>query len=466
MTKSSKSQSRSTSKKRKKSAFLDQINIDAAGIDVGSAEHFVAVPQDRDKEPVRRFEAFTADLYRLADWLKECGIKTVAMESTGVYWIPLFQVLEQRGFEVKLVNAKQAKNVSGRKSDMLDCQWLQQLHTYGLLNGAFRPENDICVLRAYLRHRENLIRMCTVHIQHIQKAMAQMNILLDKVISNIVGQTGLRIIRAILVGERDALKLANLKDYRIKNSANQIAKSLEGDYREEHLFALGHAVELYDFYHLKIEECDRRILAHMQKFQPKINLDQNPLPPSKSSHKKPQRNEPTVDWRPSLYLMTGVDLTRVPGINTSTAQTLISEIGLDISRWPTEKQFASWLSLSPNARISGGKVLNSSPRKFINRASQALRLAANSLKNSKSALGAFFRRIRSRSGPQKAVAATAHKLARLIYRLLKFGHEYVEVGERYYEQKFQQRSIKNLEKRAKSLGYALVPFQQLTGAVS
>jgi len=468
MPKARKSQPKKSSSRRKskKATVLERINLNAAGIDVGAYEHYVAVPEDRADPPVRRFEAFTSDLYQIADWLKECGIKTVAMESTGVYWIPLFQVLEERGFEVKLVNARQVKNVSGRKTDIVDCQWLQQLHTYGLLSGAFRPEQDISVLRAYLRHRDNLIRIITTHIQHIQKALVQMNILLHNVISDITGVTGMRIIRAILKGERDSVKLANMKDHRIKSSVHQIAKSLEGDYRQEHLFVLKQAVELYDFYRELIEECDRVILSHMEKFQPRVDLELKPLPPSKSSHKKPQRNEPTVDWRTALYTMTGVDLTSIPGINASIAETVISEIGLDMSAWATEKKFSAWLGLSPQNRISGGKILSRSSRKFINRAAQALRMAANSLTNSKSALGAFLRRLRSRLGPAKAIAATAHKLARIVYHMLKFGQEYVDAGEKYYEQMYRNRVVKSLQKRAQSLGYALVPFQQLTEVVS
>src|SRR5688572_174342 len=327
--KKKKSKKSASIKKTDLPASLQQVNLNAAGIDVGSAEHFVAVPEDRDSESVQRFGAFTADLYRLADWLKHCGIETVVMESTGVYWIALFQILEVCGFEVKLVNAKHVKNVRGRKTDIVDCQWLQQLHTYGLLSGSFRPEDAICVLRSYLRHRANLIQICTTHIQHMQKALTQMNILLHNVISDITGVTGLRIIRAILEGERDGVKLASLKDYRIKSSANEIAKSLEGDYREEHLFVLRQSLELYEFYHEKLDECDHKIQTHMQQFEPKVNIKEKPLAARKTSHRKPQRNEPKVDWRTALYQMSGVDLTRIDGIDILTSQTLISEVGFD-----------------------------------------------------------------------------------------------------------------------------------------
>ena len=437
-------------------ASLQHVNLNAAGIDVGSTEHFVAVPEDRDSEPVQNFGAFTADLYRLADWLAECGIETVVMESTGVYWIALFQILEVRGFEVKLVNAKHVKNVTGRKSDILDCQWLQQLHTYGLLSGSFRPQDSICVLRSYLRHRDNLIQICTTHIQHMQKALIQMNVLLHNVISDITGVTGLKIIRAILEGERDGVKLASLKDHRIKSSVNEIAKSLEGDYRQEHLFALRQSLELYAFYHKLLDECDQVIQTHMQQFEPKVDTKEKPLAPRRSSHRKPQRNEPKVDWRTALYKMSGVDLTRIDGIDILTAQTIISEVGFDMSPWTTQKHFASWLGLSPNNKVSGGKVIGKGRRKVVNRAAQALRMAAQSLKNSKTALGAFFRRLRARLGPAKAITATAHKLSRIVYRMLKFGQEYVDRGEQYYEERYRLRVIKSLQKRAQTLGFELV----------
>jgi transposase len=435
---------------------LQQVNLNAAGIDVGSSEHFVAVPLDRDPQPVQRFGAFTSDLYRLADWLKECGIETVVMESTGVYWIPLFQILETRGFEVKLVNAKHVKNVRGRKTDIVDCQWLQQLHTYGLLSGSFRPQDAICVLRSYLRHRANLIQQCTAHIQHMQKALIQMNILLHNVISNITGVTGLRIIEAILEGERDGVKLASLKDHRIKSSANEIARSLEGDYREEHLFALRQSLELYRFYHKLLDECDQKIQSHMQQFEPKVEIKEKPLAPRRTTHRLPQRNEPKVDWRTALYQMSGVDLTRIDGIDILTSQTIISEVGFDMSPWKSEKHFASWLGLCPNNEVTGGKVKNRGRRKVVNRAAQALRMAAQSLKNSKTALGAFFRRMRARLGPAKAITATAHKLSRIVYRMLKFGHEYVDQGEQYYQERYRERVIKSLKKRAHLLGLEVV----------
>jgi transposase len=469
MLKRKKSKSKKTAKRRKNPelpASLECVNLNAAGIDIGSSEHWVAVGDDRSEQPVRKFEAFTADLYRLADWLEQCGIDTIVMESTGVYWIPLFQILEERGFGVKLVNAKHVKNVSGRKSDILDCQWLQQLHTFGLLSGSFRPDNDICVLRSYLRHRDNLVRQCSSAIQHMQKALAQMNILLYKVISDIVGLTGLRIIRAILEGERDGIKLAQMKHYGIKSSVNTIAKSLEGDYREEHLFVLKQSLELYEFYHKQFDDLDQKIAAYMESFEPKVDLEQKPIPAPKKSYKKPKGNSPKVDWRTLIYKTAGVDLTQIPGIDTLTTQILISEIGVDMSLWKSEKHFASWLGLCPNNKISGGKILSSRTRKSVNRAAQALRMAASTLHKSKTALGAFFRRKRAQHGSAKAITATAHKLAKIVYQMLKTSKEFVELGEQYYEQKYQQRLIKNLQKRAKSLGFAVVPIQQLTATVS
>jgi transposase len=455
---------RQRSKKSKKAEIelllhsLPQININAAGIDIGSSEHWVGVPQGRGEKSVRSFEAFTVDLYRLADWLQECGIKTVVMESTGVYWIPLFQILEERGFEVKLVNAKHAKNVPGRKTDILDCQWLQQLHTFGLLSGSFRPDADVCVLRSYLRQRDNLINLTSIHVQHMQKALTQMNLKLDKVISDITGVTGMRILRAIVDGERDLMKLADLTDRRIKSSKEEIAKSLVGDYRTEHMFALKQALEFYDFYHQKIDECDQQIQAQLKSFQPKVDLSEKPLSKPKQKRNKPLPNQPKFDLRPYLYKISGVDLTKIDGINVLTAQTIISEIGLDMSKWPTEKHFTSWLGLSPNNRITGGKVISSKTRKVKNRAATALRLAAQSLKASQTALGGYFRRMRARLGPPKAITATAHKLARLVYRMLKYGEEYVDAGVQAYEQKYQDRMLRNLKKSAASLGYQLSPI--------
>ena len=436
---------------------LPFIHINAAGIDIGSGEHWVAVPKDRDEEPVRRFGCFTSDLHDMAKWLKKCDIDTVVMESTGVYWIPLFQILETQGFDVKLVNARHVKNVPGRKTDILDCQWLQQLHTYGLLSGSFRPEDSICVLRSYWRHRDNLIRYAAAHIQHMQKALTEMNLHLHKVISNLTGVTGMRIIQAILAGERDPLKLAQMRDPRIKNSAETIAKSLEGDYRQEHLFALKQALELYCTYHQQIEACDQEIEAYLTQLDSKC--DPNRKKQRKTSRSK---NDPSFDLGTHLYRITGVDFTKIDGLNVLTVQSILTEVGLNPEAFGTEKRFASWLGLCPENRITGGRIISNKTRKVVNRASKAFRMAANSLKNSPSALGGYFRRMRARLGAPKAITATAHKLARIFFHLWKNGDTYQDLGADYYEQKYKERVLKNIKRRAQQLGFEIT-LQPLAG---
>ena len=455
-------------RKSKKSQPMAIANPDAAGIDVGATEHYVAVPPERDNQPIRHFKTFTVDLNAIADWLTECGIRTVAMESTGVYWIPLYQILEDRGIEVKLVNARHVKNVPGRKSDVRDCEWLRQLHTFGLLTGSFRPEAKICVLRSYMRQREMLVKYASYHVQHMQKALTQMNLKLQQVISDITGTTGMKIIRAILDGERDGMKLAEMKDRRVKNSIETIAKALVGDYREEHLFALNQSVELYEFYRQKVCECDRAILLEMRKFESKVDADAcgTSLPKQnnntnglgkKKKQGKGQRNQPTFDCQTELYRITGVDLTRIDGISESTAQLILSEIGMDVaSKWKTEAHFSSWLGLCPENAISGGKILGRGTRKVVNRVANALRMGAQSLLHSKSALGAFARRIRTRRGTPIAITATAHKLARLVYRMLRYGQDYVDIGQEQYETRYQTALLRSLERRARKLGYQLV----------
>ena len=436
------------------------LNPDAAGIDVGAREHYVAVPVERDVQPVRCFGAFTEDLHRLAQWLLQCRIKTVAMESTGVYWIPLYQILESYGLAVKLVNARHVKHVPGRKSDVQDCQWLQQLESFGLLSGSFRPEAKICSLRSYMRQREMLIRNASRYIQQMQKALTQMNIKLHQVISDLSGHTGLRIVRAIVAGERDRLKLAALKDRRIKSDVSTIAKALEGDYHAEHLFALKQALELYDYYQQKIAECDGEIGNEMQMLETRSTASAVLKRKARSQH-----NPFGFASQAELYRIMGVDLTRIDGVNENTAQLILSELGLDIcQKWPTEAQFTSWLGLCPNNEISGGKLLKRGTRKVVNRVANALRMCAQSLLNSKSALGAYARRMRARKDTPVAITATAHKLARLIYRTLKYGQDYVDVGSDIYEAKYKDAIVKSLQRRAKSLGYQLVICQTL-GAV-
>ena len=434
---------------------LQHINLNAAGIDIGSERHLVAVPEGRDPVSVREFGTFTADLEALATWLKRCGVTTVAMESTGVYWIPLFELLERRGFEVKLVDARHVRNVSGRKSDVLDCQWLQQLHTYGLLAGAFRPADEVCVLRSYLRQREMLTQTAGMHIQHMQKALQQMNLLLHNVVSDITGVTGMKIIKAILGGERDAQVLARNRDERCQNSTATIAKSLVGNYREEHLFALRQAVALYETYQAKIADCNQAIIKAVEK-QPDISDDDPPTPEKQVLAR--HRIRAGVDVRHLLFKKSGVDLFAIPGLAADTLLTLASEVGFDLTPWKTEKHFASWLGLCPGTKSSGGKVLNNKTKRNPNRATQAFRMAAASLYRSQTALGAFYRRIKARAGGQQAVTATAHKIARIFYAMLTQGTSYVEVGQQAYEQRYKERRIDHLKAQAKSLGFQLVSY--------
>lgn len=444
-----------TFKMTKLPAALQHINLNAAGIDIGSERHLVAVPEGRDDVSVREFGTFTADLEALAAWLKKCGVTTVAMESTGVYWIPLFEVLDRHGFEVKLVDARHVKNVSGRKSDVLDCQWLQQLHTYGLLAGAFRPPDEICVLRSYLRQKEMLTQASSMHIQHMQKALQQMNLLLHNVVSDITGVTGMKIIKAMLDGERDPHKLARHRDGRCQQSSETIAKSLVGSYREEHLFALRQAVDLYEIYQRKIADCEQAIIKQLEK-QPNVSDDEPPSPTGKATPAR-ERLRAGVDVRELLFQKSGVDLFAIPGLAADTLLILASEVGFDMTPWKTEKHFASWLGLCPGTRRSGGKVLDAKTKRNPNRAAQAFRIAANTLSRSASALGAFYRRIKMRTSGQQAVTATAHKIARIYYVMLTKGASYIELGQQAYEQRYKQRRLDHLKAQAKSLGFQLVP---------
>ncbi len=412
---------------------LPVLNPNAAGADIGATEIYVAVPEDRDPQPIRRFATFTQDLHALADWLKQCGVQTIAMESTGVYWIPLFQILEARGLEVCLVNARHAKNVPGRKTDVCDCQWLQYLHACGLLRASFRPPQQVCAVRSLLRHRDSLVTYSASHVQHMQKALTQMNLHLHHVITDLTGKTGLAIVDALLAGERDPYQLAKLRDFRIKASEETIAKALVGDFREEHLFTLRQALALYRQYQQHITDCDQEIERRLQDFDGRVDPQQKPLPPPTSSHKKPQRNEArfaTSDLRTELYRVLGTDLTQVPGLQATTIHSLFAEVGRDLSDFPTAKHFASWLGLCPNNQVSGGKILSARTRAVPCRAANALRLAAQCLHHSKSALGDFYRRMRARLGAPKAITATAHKLARIVYHLLKTGEAYCSRRER------------------------------------
>lgn len=446
-------------------SHLEQLNINAAGIDIGAEFHYVAVPNGRDAEglDVRHFSTFTADLHKLADWLRQCKIDTVAMESTGIYWIPVFEILDSQGFDVRLVNPRNVKNAPGRKTDVLDCQWIQKLHSYGLLQSAFRPENQICELRAYLRQRGMLASYASHHIQHMQKALEQMNIKLNQVISDITGVTGMKIIRAIISGQRNPVKLARMRNPRCNNSETTIAKALQGNWRSEHIFALQQAVELYDFYKKQIIACESRIQRHLESFDDRSNGTPLGKPPRNS---RGSSNKFHFDARRYLHRMTGVDVTRIEGIAVTTALNIIGEIGIDMSPWPTEKHFASWLAICPGSKISGGKVLSSKTKPSANRAAHAFRLAAYSLQRSKSAIGAFFRRKKAQIGAPKAITATAHKIARIFYNMLKYGTEYVDLGQEYYEQRYQDRMITNLKRKAKEFGFELVNIKEhntLTG---
>lgn len=445
----------SSTRVRQASEPLRIVHPDAAGIDIGSQKHYVAVPPDRDPEPVRCFGCLTPDLQSLARWLVSCGIKTVALEATGVYWIPPLQVLEEHGLEVYLVDARQAKNLPGRKTDVKDCQWLQQLHTHGLLTRAFRPADAICVLRSYWRHRKDLVEMASMQIQLMHKSLEQMNLQLHKVLSDVTGVTGWKILQAIVSGERDPVVLAQMKHPLVRSSQDTIAQALTGDWRAEHLFTLRQAVELYEVYQQKIEACDQEIEKYMQSLD--ARAERNDLEPREGGSRR--KGQVHFDLRGQLYELTGTDLTSIDGIDALTAQTVVSESGIDMSRFATEKHFSSWLGLCPNHQITGGKVRRRRTRKVRNRAAQALRVAAQSLHRSKSALGAYYRRMRSRCGPAKAVTATAHKLAILIYRMLKYGMAYVDQGQQAYEKQYQERTLHMLKRRVKQMGYALVDLR-------
>ena len=461
-----------TSKRKKQSkkvsidAAWEPVNAHAAGVDIGSREHWACVPAEATPNNVRKFGTFTADLEAMAEWFQECGVTSVAMEATGVYWIPLFQILERRGFHVILANARQTKNVAGRKSDVQDCQWIQRLHTYGLLQGSFRPEDPYCVLRSYLRYRDELVGARSTQCQHLQKALQQMNVQLHHVLSDVTGVSGLAIIQAILDGERDAVKLAALVDRRVRASQETMQKALVGDYRTEHLFVLKSAFELYHTYEAKINACDEQIAREITLLPDKVNLTLKPMPARKEGRKPFLDKMAGLDMRQELYEKLGVDVTGVEGIGVLTGLILLTEVGPNLSRFRSEKHFCSWLGLCPDNRISGGKVLSSRTRRVVNRASDALRMAATTLERSQSALGGFYRRMKARLGAAEAVTATAHKLARIIYRLIKHGEAYVRQGMEEYEKNFRARKLYALQKAAKTMGFELVPNQTLPSGVS
>jgi len=433
---------------------LAPIHLNAAGLDVGATFHVVAVPRDRDDEPVRTFRSFTGDLHRLADWLTSVGITTIAMESTGVYWVPVFEILEARGFEVLLVNARHVKNVPGRKTDVNDAQWLQQLHQHGLLRGSFRPRDGVARLRALLRHRERVIDYAASHVQHMQKALMLMNVQLHHVVTDITGVTGMKIIRAIVDGNRDPAVLAEYRDVRCKASPEVIREGLNGNYRTEHVFALRQALELYEFHHVKVAECDVEIEAALRE----LNDDREPpgTPMPKVRHAK-GKNEPAFDLRSAMYTLLGTDVSQVHGIGPYTTLRLVAECGDDMTKWPTAKHFASWLCLAPGNKISGGRVLSSKTRRSSSRAAALLRVAAVNIGRTHTALGAFYRRLAARAGKAKAVTATARKLAVLFYNTLRFGMTYADPGADRYEQDYRSRVVHQLHRRARQMGFTLVP---------
>jgi transposase len=447
---------------------LERLHPDAAGIDCGAAEHFVAVPPDRDSIAVRSFPTFTADLHRLADWLARCRVTHVAMEATGIYWIPVFEILDARGVQVILVNARHVKHVPGRKSDVTDCEWLRDLHMLGLLRGSFRPADGIVALRGYLRHRATLIESLSALVQRMQKALVQMNVQLPLVVSDITGVTGLRILRDIVAGQRDPAALAQHRDYRCKASAAEIVAALTGNYRPEHVFVLQQNLELFDVYQQQLAACDTAIAGHLTRLIGDARAPAAPLPAARPRH-RPRDNEPRLDLRTPLHQLTGVDLSQLDGIGPYNALRLLAEIGTDMSRWPTEKHFTSWLTLAPANKVSGGRLLSSRTPPSANRAAAILRLAAMNLGRTQTALGAFYRRLAFRIGKAKAVTATARKLAILVYRTLKDRLVYADPGAAVYETTHRVHVVRRLRQRAQHLGFALVELstgEVLEGAVS
>jgi len=434
---------------KRKAATLEVVHPDCAGIDIGKKAHYAAVDPERFDEPVRNFGTFTGDLEAMAAWLRSCGVRTVAMEATGVYWIPPFEVLERAGFEVHLVNPRATKQVDGRKSDVLDCQWIRQLMSHGLLRGAFRAPDAICPLRSYLRQRDELVGERSRAVHHVQKALAQMNVQLDNVLSDIMGVTGQLIVRAIVAGKRDGAVLAGFRDGRCKADAATIAASLEGNWRAEHLFALEQALARYDALQGQIAACEVRIDAELDAL---ARADAGDPPEDKRS--RPGRDRAL---RRRLKRMLGVDLVAIPSIGVETALTVAAEVGADLSRFPSAGHFCSWLGLAPGTRISGDRRLKGAPRRRSNRLGQALRMAATAARRDKSAIGAAHRRRLARMDTAKAVKATAHQLARLIYAMLTRGEEYVARDIAEWEAERRERMIVNLQRQARRLELELVP---------
>jgi transposase len=435
---------------------LEVVHPDAAGIDIGSESHYVAVPRSRDSQSVRRFGCTTAELKAMADWLKQCGIRTLAMQSTGVYWIAVYDILEQAGLEVYLVNARDTKNLPGRKTDVQESQWLMKLHTYGLLRNSFRPPQEIRTMRTYWRQRNDLVRAGARHIHRIQKSLTQMNIQLANVLSDVSGMTGQAIIKAILAGERDPHKLAEFRDPRVKASEEQIARSLEGHWQEDLLFVLKQEQDGYEFCQKQMAECDRQLNHYLEQREDRSQGASLPEEKRKERLKKKKGNKPRFDLRTGLFRMTGVDLTQIDCIDVMTATTILSEAGSDMSKWETEHHFVSWLRLCPDNRISGDKIIGKGRLPTNNRITTALKMAASTLRTSNTYLGAQFRRLKGKLDTPVAIKAMAAKLARLVYRMLRYGMKYVDQGAAFYEAQHRKLQIKHLKSKAAKLGFQIV----------
>lgn len=464
---------RHRARRRKGLCLTDRpvLEVNAAGIDIGAREIYVAVPPDRDAEPVRVFSTFTEDLHRLTAWLRACRITTVAMESTGVYWIPLYGILEAAGIRPCLVDARHLKNVPGRRTDWHDCQWLQYLHSVGLLRAAFRPPREICAMRTLMRHRSSLVEMASQHVLHMQKALTQMNLQIHHVLSDLTGLTGLAILDAILAGERDAGVLARLRDPRIKASEETIRQSLIGDWLPEELFALQQSLGFYRLYQAQIDACDREIAHAVTAVTPRVDPAERPLPPDRKRDRRRRPRHartptpPAWDLRTELYKVFGVDVTQIPGVATI-ALNLFTELGREMTKWETAAHFASWLALCPDNDITGGRVVYTRVRKVNNRAAQQFRLAAHSLHHSQTPLGDYLRRMKAKLGPAAATTATAHKIAVIFYTMVKRQVEYDETIWAARNAQRQQREAARLRQRAARLGYQLVPLPTDAGAVT
>jgi transposase len=434
---------------------LEVVHPHAAGIDIGNEAHYVAIPPGRDNQPVRRFGCTTAEVKEMADWLKQCGIRTVALQSTGVYWIAVYDILEEAGLEVYLVNARETKNLPGRKSDVQESQWLMKLHTYGLLRNSFRPPQEIRTMRTYWRQRHDLVRAAGRHIQRMQKTLTQMNLQLANVLSDISGRSGQAIIRAILKGERDPHELAALCNSRVKASEEEIVRSLEGNWQEDLLFVLQQEQNGYEFCQKQMAECDQRLEEYLQKRADHSWGKTLPEEKRKARLKKKQGNAPQFGLRGEMFRMTGVDLTQIDSIDIMTAMTILSEAGWDMSKWKTEDHFVSWLRLCPDNKVSGDKIIGKGRLPITNRVTIALKMAASTLRTSKTYLGAQFRRFRTKLGAPVAIKAMAAKLARLVYRMLRYGMQFVDRGAEFYEAQHRKLQINHLKWKAAQLGFQI-----------